>query len=62
MVAAAAPAALTVIVGIVVLILMGNRLTYVPIINGNVFSPSHGTLTTANVDCLAATFVLRACQ
>lgn len=59
MVAAAAPAALTVIV---VLILTGNRLTYVPIINGNVFSPSHGTLTTANVDCLAATFVLRACQ
>lgn len=58
---AACPLVITVAVT-VVLIPIGNKLTSVHIISKNMFLPSCSMLTTANVDCLVVTFVLRALQ
>lgn len=58
---AAIPIIVTVVV-MVVLILIGNKLTPAHIINRNTSSPSHSVVTTTNVDYSVATLVLGAPQ
>lgn len=59
--ATAYPIVVTVVIT-VISIPMGNKLTSVHFICGNLFSPSHSMLTTAKVDYVVVTFALGAFQ